>query len=281
MSTAERDSFWRLSNPILWGLIATCAIAVFGAFTALLSVCEVSFFGAEVCSGTKWTYFLKATPNEVGDTLAGFAGALAFIWLIATVWLQSQELAEQRKELREQRLATQDMAIAQGKQVKLLELQGKIFEEEQKQRIEDRAATEFNNLLTQLDEELALGRLNSFAWKYSIEDADEVTHFDEIDPFYHSNMRNLSPRAKFEVIAKKLLKAEKALLSSYPPALVDKAPLKSGPVQDLFQIVKKASELEPSLSGTDKTKLYVWRIADISASLRNLMDADVWEAEKT
>ncbi|WP_170379310.1 hypothetical protein [Ruegeria atlantica] len=280
MSTTERNRFLRLGNPILWGLIATCAIVVFGVLTALLSVCEVSFFGVEDCVGTKWSYFLKAAPNEVGDTLAGFAGALAFIWLIATVWLQSQELAAQREELREQRVATQDMAKAQDKQVKLLELQGKIFEEEQKQRVEDRASAEFSKLLTQLDEEFSLGRLNSLEWKYSLEDAGQLTHFRDIQPFYHSSMRNLSPRAKLEFVAERLVGAEKALLSSETSIVVEKAPLKTGPIQDLFQIVTKTSELQSSLSEADRNKLQVWRIADINSSLRKLIDANVWETEK-
>ncbi|WP_395540682.1 putative phage abortive infection protein [Neotabrizicola sp. sgz301269] len=44
-------------------------------------------------------WFLDSPPNEIGDTLAGFAGALAFIWIVVTVWLQSHELSEQRKEI--------------------------------------------------------------------------------------------------------------------------------------------------------------------------------------
>nr|WP_256471805.1 putative phage abortive infection protein [Oceanicola sp. 502str15] len=43
--------------------------------------------------------FLKSSSNEIGDTLAGIAGTLAFLWIIVTVWLQSQELAAQREVL--------------------------------------------------------------------------------------------------------------------------------------------------------------------------------------
>jgi hypothetical protein len=38
----------------------------------------------------------------MGDTLAGFAGSLAFIWIVVTVWLQSSELAEQREQIEKQ-----------------------------------------------------------------------------------------------------------------------------------------------------------------------------------
>lgn len=43
------------------------------------------------------------TANEYGDFLAGFAGSLAFLWLVASFSLQRRELALQREELALQR----------------------------------------------------------------------------------------------------------------------------------------------------------------------------------
>ncbi|UWR52353.1 hypothetical protein K4F84_14280 [Phaeobacter inhibens] len=151
MAEKSRDTFWRRNNPIIWGVLATAAVIVFGAWAASQSVCQTDFWGNQSCGGSKWSVFLEAAPNEVGDTLAGFAGALAFVWLIATVWLQGQELAAQREELREQREATQDMARAQSEQVKLLQLQGEIFEEEQRQRKEDRSDLLLERKLVKLE----------------------------------------------------------------------------------------------------------------------------------
>jgi hypothetical protein len=76
---------------------------------------------------SKWAYLIQASPNEIGDTLAGFAGSLAFVWLVVTVWLQATELREQRDEF-------ERMADAQQKQVELLVTQGMIFEKEQRER---------------------------------------------------------------------------------------------------------------------------------------------------
>lgn len=134
MAEKSRDRFWRRNNPIMWGVLATAAVIVFGIWAANQSVCQMDFWGNQSCGGSKWSVFLESAPNEIGDTLAGFAGALAFVWLIAAVWLQGQELAAQREELREQREATQDMARAQSEQVKLLQVQGAIFEDEKRQR---------------------------------------------------------------------------------------------------------------------------------------------------
>ncbi len=98
-------------------------VLLLGLFVFLQPVCQPNFWAGQTCSNGKWASFLNASPNEVGDTLAGFAGALAFVWLITTVWLQSQELSEQRQELAEQRIATQKMAKAQIDQFNLISSQ--------------------------------------------------------------------------------------------------------------------------------------------------------------
>jgi hypothetical protein len=79
------------------------ALAFTGVF--LLALFLLSFTpgcaGAKPCGDTGWQYFLRASPNEVGDTLSGVATALAFFWLITAVSLQSKELREQRNEFHE------------------------------------------------------------------------------------------------------------------------------------------------------------------------------------
>ncbi|MEO1138941.1 MAG: putative phage abortive infection protein [Pseudomonadota bacterium] len=42
---------------------------------------------------------MKSPPNEKGDTFAGLAGSLAFLWIIITVLLQGKELSLQREEI--------------------------------------------------------------------------------------------------------------------------------------------------------------------------------------
>ncbi|MEP5153773.1 hypothetical protein [Planktotalea sp.] len=81
--------------------------------------------------GNKFTEFLHLRPSEMGDALAGVFSALAFVWIIVTVAMQSTELSEQRKEF-------EKMAKAQKEQVNLLRIQGEIFELEQKERSEAR-----------------------------------------------------------------------------------------------------------------------------------------------
>ena len=91
-----------------------------------------------------WT-FLKAPPNEIGDTLAGLAGALAFLWIIVTVSLQSKELKAQREELAATRSELKMARQAQEQQVEVLEKQAFIFEDEQRQRREAQASRQLED----------------------------------------------------------------------------------------------------------------------------------------
>tara|TARA_R110002049_G_scaffold17519_5_gene68047 strand:- start:1434 stop:2264 length:831 start_codon:yes stop_codon:yes gene_type:complete len=92
----------KFSNPIFWGIVGSLAIMVL--FSALMSneSCFEIPVSSERCT-TKWDRLFAANPNEIGDTLAGLAGSLALLWIIVTVWLQSRELSEQRKELKNHR----------------------------------------------------------------------------------------------------------------------------------------------------------------------------------
>ncbi|MCV2887314.1 putative phage abortive infection protein [Ruegeria aquimaris] len=107
-------------HPVFWGVLATLTLFLF----ALWIGSQVDCSSEGVCQ-TKFSIFLAARPNEVGDTLAGFAGALAFVWIIVTVWLQSQELSEQRRVLSEQKdefAKTNENMLAQRFEVSFFEL---------------------------------------------------------------------------------------------------------------------------------------------------------------
>lgn len=138
-----KEKFWSVGNPIAWATTVSLLFALIIALFAFASTCNAELFPKGDCP-PKWRHIYAARPNEVGDTLAGLAGVFAFIWLTGTVLLQSIELREQRKEFREQRIATQEMARA-------LAAQAKIFEDEQRYRLETRTA----ELLAALQDELA------------------------------------------------------------------------------------------------------------------------------
>lgn len=75
---------------------------IFGTFAIFLLVFVI--FGFKHCDAanecqSKFSKFVRSSPNEIGDALAGISSALAFLWIILTVTMQSKELKAQRAEL--------------------------------------------------------------------------------------------------------------------------------------------------------------------------------------
>ena len=106
------------NSPWVFGIVLTLGVLYLGYYSSSLPACYENTKGIINCP-TKWFYLKQSTPNELGDTLAGFAGTMAFIWIIVTVALQAAELSEQRAELTDQRKATEKMALALEAQAKI------------------------------------------------------------------------------------------------------------------------------------------------------------------
>ena len=152
----------KLLTPTRVGL--SLSIAVLGIFSlmALQSRCELLPSETLECrSNLAW--FLDSRPNEIGDTLAGFAGTLAFIWIVVTVWLQSVELREQREVLKAQRKEFEEMAAAQKAQVHALNEQAEVFKAEQLSRYQEEKRRLLDELLQSLRRQLLMIALQE--WK--------------------------------------------------------------------------------------------------------------------
>ncbi|MFV1602045.1 MULTISPECIES: hypothetical protein [unclassified Phaeobacter] len=148
MAEKSPRAFWRLQNPIMWACLVTLTFVCLILWFGLASTCNEILFPKGDCP-PKWRHLLVAPPNEVGDTLAGLAGVLAFVWLIATVLLQATELREQREEF-------ERMADAQSEQVKLLQKQAAVFAAELEDRQGERSRKLLNVQLKSLSDLLDL-----------------------------------------------------------------------------------------------------------------------------
>jgi hypothetical protein len=109
---------------------------------------------------TKFDQFIELRPSEMGDTIAGLFSALAFIWIIVTVFIQSRELRETRVEVKQQRVASQEMATA-------MRAQAQIFEDEKRQRNEAEFGHLFDQFVSGLEDEIVRGRINKMRWDFS------------------------------------------------------------------------------------------------------------------
>ncbi|SPJ30419.1 hypothetical protein TRM7615_03952 [Falsiruegeria mediterranea M17] len=116
--------YWmRLDWLIRFGVLTTAILLASAFLFSLSETCSIGAGNSEPVCEMRLIAFWYAPANEVGDTLAGLAGALAFLWLVLTVFLQGKELRAQRQELQLTRIemkgqsaATQDMAAAMKQQ---------------------------------------------------------------------------------------------------------------------------------------------------------------------
>lgn len=91
METEERK------EPLPKGATKTFIVVGAASVVWLFTAVAAGWF-AEPCAEGNGT-FACLSANEWGDYFAGVFAPLAFFWLIATVWIQSNELKEQRREL--------------------------------------------------------------------------------------------------------------------------------------------------------------------------------------
>ncbi|QOY51706.1 hypothetical protein [Candidatus Sulfurimonas baltica] len=117
----------------------------------------------------KWHYSIEESA-QVGDWLAGFAGTLAFLWLIASFQQQKNQLSIQSEELKLQREAIQ----LQAKELKNI---GKFSALEQVSRIVDSAIKDIEASTTSIKNYTEL--INLFTRRDFFENLE--TFFDSLD----------------------------------------------------------------------------------------------------
>ncbi len=279
-----------LRHPLTWGWIGTIVIfaAIMLTMRSVDCVMTISA-GVEVenCV-TKWDQLKGSTPNEIGDTLAGFAGSLAFLWIVVTVLLQSQELRAQRleleqtrQEMKEQRQATQDLARSTA-------ATARIFEDEQKDRLESRNLQEFIELVS--------GRTSVFSndgshcrWRYNHKNhqsGNEIRLFastlDLSDYFelpgeqwgWHFST-NYPTLIKQIATLKSLFKDGGELIRqndpSYPEMFILDRPVDSGWFQEKLARLESACGLVANLSKVDKLKFENSKIVETIEILKDLI----------
>lgn len=139
---------------------ATAKLGLFGLFTAiwLLAATYLGYFAHSPETGCEGT-FSCLTANEWGDFLAGVFAPIAFLWLVATVWIQSDELREQRKELaltrREFELSRSVMteqAEEAKKQAEYIATQTQLLSDEAQARKREETLTSFKSLVARFIE---------------------------------------------------------------------------------------------------------------------------------
>ncbi len=238
--------------------------------TVLLLFC-ISMTSWPDCSGngpcrTNWEYLrYSSSPNEIGDTLAGFAGSLAFVWLVVTVLLQS-------KELREQRVEFEAMADAQR-------AQACIFKKEQLQREGETAARQMDGYSELLLQELAQGNLRGVIWKVS--KTGRAPHSPgNLSPFVASQFNEIhKPRLVFGTLAAQTKSVENQMIGNKDKVQVVEKSRRKSDVEDVCKLLKNILALKERLPEDRKLQLEIWKVETSYASISALLEADIWERE--
>lgn len=113
---------------------------------------------SSTCEGT----FRCLTANEWGDFLAGVFAPTAFLWVVATVMLQSDELKLQREEMAESRSVLTEQAYEARQQAIYLGEQTILLREEASQRKQENAYSQFIALLTNFTDGATANRSRVF-----------------------------------------------------------------------------------------------------------------------
>ncbi|ACE92766.1 hypothetical protein RHECIAT_CH0003828 [Rhizobium etli CIAT 652] len=140
-------------SPTSGAIIAWVSAA--SAVWLLAGILGLGYFAKSTasCDGT----FSCLTIDAWGTYLSGVFAPLAFFWLVATVWIQSRELAQQREELvltRQEFAHSREVMKAQAEEAansaRYIGLQTEILKRQEEQQILERRRNEFQYALNNL-----------------------------------------------------------------------------------------------------------------------------------
>lgn len=218
-----------------------------------------------------------APANEIGDTLAGIAGVLAFLWIIVTVWLQSQELSEQREELKQTREEVRLSREAQEKQVLALEAHAKFFEDEKQMRDETRAERILDQLFFGIAETATSERSWGSTWVLPGIPGEHGKHsasmFYDPPAFQGNYTSDELVRLSSESIYN--------FLGNIQDWLSEGLNFSKGrnklPYKRLLRQIEKARSLRDRLSEDQNERLENAKVDSLHASLSLCLAYDIWE----
>lgn len=271
---AKEGKWLRIDNPIMWAVLAT---AIFGGLLVYLGsvpTCNKDLFPAGQCPA-KWRHIVSAPINEVGDTLAGLAGVLAFIWLVATVLLQAHELREQRKELELTREEFSKMAAAQEKQVLAMEEQVAVYKLERRLTEQNEATNKFEQLLLEFQERLTTSKLTWSAKPDVLGGVDQI----KLSDFDAKKYLTISQEQFFRNLLENISYAERHLSQEVEKRRYESLPNRDaidGPLETLQELL----ELRHSLSEATQVRARRMNLDRILLLLSSLAAQAIWSREK-
>ena len=265
MSSKKTDDekFFRFSNPLAWGTIITIVFLGVTIWLGLTDYCQLDYNGTQKCS-SKFQQFWSSSPNEVGDTLAGIAGALAFLWIIITVMIQSQELTAQREELRLNRNESRKMAEAMSQQVNLLKLEREIREEERTIKLVD------EKLL------LVMKKLKFYRRNLNLQFQDGVN----INLLGESELMHLAGEEFYISLAGELKSSAKSIEQWLERSEIKKKLTNRESINNINEELIEIFDKYNTYSDRLNSKISLHRISQVNRYLSRIVEQDIWVEEE-
>ena len=273
---AQRKDWW---TPVRVGLSLTVFVLLGFVAMAFQRNCIVLDSGTLECQ-MNWQWFWTSKPNEIGDTLAGFAGTLAFIWIVVTVWLQSIELGEQREVLIAQKEEFKAMVAAQNAQVEALRAQAAVFEDEKRRRDETANVLFLEENLRSLFLDLTVAWLQRTVWRFeaSSENSANVVRRVSLLNDYHGPARVRSP----EELMPHLPEVFHATLVALRSSINGRGVLQSAPdIEEFRSIAARINKMLPvtdSLTSGPGERFARLKLLEIAVPLNEILShEEFWE----
>ncbi|WP_170583028.1 hypothetical protein [Ruegeria arenilitoris] len=271
----------RYASERFRGLDETVKIGVWGTLTLVLIV--VAVFGFTTCSedGTctnKFAALLNSSPNVFGDTLAGIASALAFLWLIVTVVLQGKELAAQRLELSLSRAEYEKMAGAMTDQAEVLKYERKFREFERERRILDQLLANLVRVCSLTNKSLRLdferekddySRLVDDSGNYD----EDQTQIDRLE-FFSNNLEGLLDDRVYQVSEAAITTLHWLSQSNRASRCVSKG--RPEFFERIVDLIDQILERQEKVSKDDALRIVGLQLPQMKESLEKMLAMDLW-----
>jgi hypothetical protein len=281
----------------LWGMRPSLPVAVAILLTLLtfrvywnVGAQSECVFGSFGCVST-WDRFWGSSPNEMGDTLAGLSGGLVLIWVVASVFMQNRELRETRKEVQDQRKATEAMADAMKEQSVATETMARAMERQAevakaqlseiafqaKERREARLRAQFEAHLSELESEVLDEVENPQKWTFH--------HREDLNSIIDSSFKifpskKATPtKALMRVVAAELIKSRKYLEKEQKEKGLFKKPQFSSRIKRMIETLSTILFMKSNLAPDQRTKINELHLESIHSELKAIKELPIWSED--
>lgn len=261
------------ASPVFWGVIVTVGLALLDFLLAI---------GNGPTGEPRFLEFLTLPANAIGDTLAGIFAPLVFIWIVVTVFIQSQSLSEQRRELV---LTRQEMSLArkaEQDQLSVMRVQARILEDEKSSRDQDVARQYIAKWIRLISSTIRTSRTLSISWRPILQNNEGIPGFEAHWSLVSPEPPPADAEEALEFYAEQIVRSSGALtdlvrtgptrLEDLQDMQIDRRPVFLEDVAKLMTLCQETMDLRAGSSAEELKLLNHLQIDQLLSALENVRD---------